>query len=193
MNKSIKNMTVAALLTALGVIIPMFSPFKILIEPASFTLASHVPIFMAMFVSIPTAIGVTIGTTIGFFLGGFPIVVVLRAASHIVFVAIGAYYLNRHPELTLSPVRLRLYSLIIGVIHAIGEVLVVTAFYFGNRMGDVYYQQGFVKTVIVLVGIGGLIHSMVDFEIAWLITKLVSRSDEASMIFDSVRIPQKNA
>ena len=188
-NQSIKKMTSAALLIALGVIIPMFSPVKIVLEPASFTLASHVPIFMAMFISPATAIAVTIGTTLGFFLGGFPIVVVLRAASHILFVSIGAYYLHRFPQTTESPVSRRLFSLVIGLVHTLAEVIVVSFFYFGNNMGEGYYKSGFVYSVILLVGLGGLVHSMVDFEIAWGVTRAISKQGEIAELFGNIKLP----
>ena len=44
--------TLTALLTALAIVIPMIMPVKIIIPPASYTLASHVPIFLAMFISL---------------------------------------------------------------------------------------------------------------------------------------------
>ena len=40
--------TLTALLTALAIVIPMVMPAKIIIPPASYTLASHVPIFLAI-------------------------------------------------------------------------------------------------------------------------------------------------
>ncbi len=49
-----------------GVIIPMVMP-KIMIPPASFTLASHVPLFIAMFFTPGVAVAVALGTTFGFF------------------------------------------------------------------------------------------------------------------------------
>ena len=45
------QLALAGMLIAIGIVIPMFSPIKIIIEPASFTLASHVPVFIAMFIS----------------------------------------------------------------------------------------------------------------------------------------------
>ena len=45
-----KEIIMAALLCAIGIMIPMISPIKIVLEPASFTLASHVAIFIAMFI-----------------------------------------------------------------------------------------------------------------------------------------------
>jgi niacin transporter len=75
-------MCAAALLIAIGFVIPVFSPVKILLEPASYTLASHVSIFIAMFISPFIAVVVSLGTTLGFLVGGFPPVIVLRAATH---------------------------------------------------------------------------------------------------------------
>jgi niacin transporter len=91
---SVLKLSVSGLLIAVGIIIPMFSPLKILLEPASFTLASHVAIFIAMFISPGMAASVAVGTTLGFYFGAFPIVVVLRAATHVVFAVAGAMYLK---------------------------------------------------------------------------------------------------
>ena len=96
------QLALAGMLIAIGIVIPMFSPIKIIIEPASFTLASHVPVFIAMFISPMMAAAVALGTTLGFLLGGFPLTVVLRALTHVIFATIGAWYLRagaHHPLL----------------------------------------------------------------------------------------------
>ena len=46
-----RNLTITALLMALAIMIPIVMPLKVVIPPASYTLASHVPIFLAMFLS----------------------------------------------------------------------------------------------------------------------------------------------
>ena len=169
-NSSLMRLTISALLIAVGIIIPMISPFKIVLEPASFTLASHVAIFIAMFISPGMAATVAAGTTIGFFLGGFPIVVVFRAASHIIFAAAGALYLQRVKRASsCSAVELRVFSSIIAMIHAICEVIVTSLFYFTGSMGTTYYQQGFITSILLLVGVGTVVHSMIDFEIAHIV------------------------
>ena len=48
--KRIQEMTFAALLTAIAILIPSIMPIKLIIPPASYTLGSHVPIFLAMFI-----------------------------------------------------------------------------------------------------------------------------------------------
>ena len=89
-SKSLYHLVLAGVLCAIGIIIPMFSPVKIRIDPMSFTLASHVAVFLAMFISPAVGAAVALGTTLGFFLGGFSLPIVLRALSHIIFVALGA-------------------------------------------------------------------------------------------------------
>ena len=91
MNRKLNTKTViiSALLCAIGIIIPLFSPIKIILEPASF-------------------------------------------------------------------------SLIIGIIHGACEVLIVMPFYFGTSLSDGYYDKGFLVAVVGLVGVGTVIHSMVD-------------------------------
>jgi len=49
--KKTQFMTMTALLTAIAILIPIIMPFKIVIPPASYTLGSHIPIFIAMFLS----------------------------------------------------------------------------------------------------------------------------------------------
>ena len=76
-------MTLTAFLTALAIVIPLVMPIKIVIPPASFTLASHVAIFLAMFISPLMTVIVVIGSTIGFFMSGLPFIITLRALSHL--------------------------------------------------------------------------------------------------------------
>ena len=98
------KLVMAGLLCAIGILVPVISPVKIDLEPASFTLASHVALFLAMFISLPVAIVVCLGTTVGFFFAGFPLVVVLRALSQIVFVALGAWFLQHKKDVVSRPV-----------------------------------------------------------------------------------------
>ncbi len=167
------SLAVSALLCAIGIILPVISPIKIILEPASFTLASHVVIFIAMFISPATAISVAFGTTIGFFLAGFPIVVVARASTHVIFALCGALILRKNPFILNKRISAFIFSFCIGLLHAVCEVIAVMPFYFGNHMSQAYYAKGFFTSIFLLVGIGTVIHSMIDFEIALFIWKIV--------------------
>lgn len=177
-SQKLYQMVIAALLCAVGIVIPMFSPIKIVIDPMSFTLASHVAIFIAMFVSAPVGIAVALGTTLGFFLGGFPLAVVLRALSHVVFVTIGALYLQKNPDMMNFSIpmpnrmqRLCSLSIVLSIIHALCEVCVVIPFYFGTGTST----SEMVRIIAMLVGLGSFIHSMVDFAISLVIWKPLQR------------------
>ena len=76
-------MTMTALLTAIAILIPIVMPFKIVIPPASYTLGSHIPIFIAMFLSPLMAVFVILASSFGFLMAGYPMVIVFRAFSHI--------------------------------------------------------------------------------------------------------------
>ncbi len=184
MNRSIKvyRLTAAALLCAVGIVIPMFSPLKIAIPPASFTLASHVAVFLAMFISPTVAIAVSLGTTVGFLFGGFSIEIVIRALSHIVFACVGSFWLKRNPHTLASPAQTSVFCLVISLIHGVFEVLVVIPFYFGNMLKANVYESGFLYSVILLVGVGTVIHSTVDFLISVLIWRALTKNREIAKI-----------
>ena len=170
-----RTITTAALLIAIGILIPMISPIKIVLGPASFTLASHVATFIAMFISPFVAVTVAFGTAIGFLLGGFPIVISLRAASHMVFAFFGGKYLEKNPNLLQNKKATWLFNGMIGILHAICEVIVVSVFYFAGNLSAAYYDRGLLFSVMVLVGLGTVIHSMIDFWLAQVVWKTLQR------------------
>jgi len=174
----IKKLTLTGVLIAIGLIIPMFSPVKIILEPASFTLASHVAIFIAMFISPAMAVAVALGTAIGFFIGGFPVIIVLRASTHIIFALIGSMFIHKLSEKKLPELHLRIFSFLIAITHALGELSIVSIFYFGGNINTTYTEQGFLTSVLLLVGLGTVIHIMVDFEIARLVLLPLKKSNK---------------
>ena len=163
-----KDMVISGLLCALGIIIPTFFP-KIVIPPASFTLASHVPIFIAMFLSPGIAIAVALGTTLGFLLSGLPIIIVLRALTHVVFAAVGSIWYKKQNFKSIAS--LSVWALVCSIIHGVCEFIVVTLFYFGNNISGSYYENGFFVSVVCLVLFGTVVHSMVDFGISFVVAK----------------------
>ena len=175
-NNRVYQLTLSALLCAIGIAIPLVSPLKIVLEPASFTLASHVAIFIAMFISLPTAFAVALGTTFGFFITGFPLVVVLRAATHVIFASVGALLLEKRPNIFRDRVGTQFFGIGIGMIHSITEVLVVIPFYLGDHLSGAYYDNGFVTSVLLLVGVGSLIHSIIDYNLSILLWRILKKT-----------------
>lgn len=168
--RKIQMMSITAMLIALGVLIPMYSPVKIILEPMSFTLGSHIAIMIAMFVSPLSALGVALGTTAGFYLAGFTLPVVLRALTHVVWAYAGALYLKKHPDLFRSPTKTFVFNLAVALIHALLEVLIVMPLYTGYDASQLFYL------LFVLVGIGSVVHSTVDFVLSLAVWKAVTAS-----------------
>jgi len=185
MTQNIQKITIAGMLIALGILIPMFSPIRVVIEPASFTLASHVVIFIAMFISPPVAVAVSLGTTLGFFVGGFPPVIVMRALTHVVWACIGSVYIMnmRAKGKDFTHLSLRVFSFIMGVFHALLEVVIVSIFYFNGMLSPANMESGFVTAVLLLVGVGTVIHSMVDLEIANLVMLGLKKNRSLAPLF----------
>lgn len=169
-HKKIYTMMLSALLVAVGTVIPMFMP-KVVIPPMSFTIASHVAVMLGIFISPTVATFVALGTTLGFFVSGTPFIVVLRALSHVIWAFGGGLYIQKHPETFTSPLKSLSFNFVMSLIHALAEVIVVTPFYIGTMS-----VETFIMTVFVLVGVGSLIHSMVDFTISLMVWKVLSKN-----------------
>jgi niacin transporter len=170
--EKLRGLLIGAMLTAIGIMIPMYMPVRVIIPPASFTLASHVPVMIAMFFSPAMAFLVALGTTFGFFLAGFPITIVLRAFSHVVFVVIGAYYLKKNPTIVKHAVKFQVFNVIIALIHSLAETGIVLAFF---ALGFDHMDSAALFQLLLLIGIGGIVHSIVDMEIAFILSKSLNR------------------
>lgn len=168
--KTTKQIVYAALLIALGVLIPVMMP-KFDTGIASYTLGSHVPVMTAMFISPAIAVVVAIGSAISYLISSTPIVAA-RALSHIVFALLGSYliYKNRVSLKTFkSQTR---FNILIGLVHVAVECLVVTLFLFS---GTTSTKEIFLL-VFVAVGLGGFVHSFVDFYITSKVVKSLKLS-----------------
>ena len=155
--KKTQFMTMTALLTAIAILIPIVMPFKIVIPPASYTLGSHIAIFIAMFLSPLMA--------------GYPMVIVFRAFSHIFFGTLGALYLQKFPDTLDKPKSSWIFNFVLAVIHALAEVLACVLFYAtsGTNVENMFY------VLFVLVGFGTIIHSMVDYTLALAVYKVLRK------------------
>ena len=116
--------------------------------------------FLAMFISPKVAAAVCLGTTMGFFVTT-PLIIAARAATHIIFALVGALIIRRYPNIMESFVAGIGLNLGLAVLHALGEVLVVAPFFFSGYMfTPEQLSNGFIMSVIVLVGAGTVLHSV---------------------------------
>ena len=68
------------------------------------------------------------------------------------------------------------------MVHGLCEVLVVIPFYMAGSMSAANYNKGFVVSVILLVGLGTVVHNLVDYALAQLIYKPVSRIPQVKAV-----------
>lgn len=154
---NIKKLTYAGLLTALAIIIPTaFGFLKIQLGPFSATLASHVPMFLSMFLGPVPAVMVGIGSVVGFLITS-PAVIAARAASHIFVGFLGAVLLKRG-------VSFKKVVALTAPVHAILEAIFVIPF------GFTMFK------VLVVVGLGTFAHHIVDGIIAFTLITMLSRT-----------------
>lgn len=150
-----KNLVLGAFLTALALVIPIYfgGYLRIYIPPFSATLASHVPVMLAFLVSPLVAVMVGLGSTIGFLVMLGP-VIAARAFIHVVFGFAGAKLIQKGCPFEKA-------LLLTAPLHAFGESLVVLPF------GFTLYSA------LVLVGIGTLLHHLIDSAVAVILARTV--------------------
>ena len=164
-----KNLTVAAMLTAISIVIAMFCPKIIVFPPFTATLAAHVPIMIAACISLTTVAIVGIGSTIGFYFA-FPAlpVVSARVATHMIFSMIGSYMLKKGCNIYLTVA-------ITALLHAIFEMLLIFIPVF-------YPTQVGLGVAMAVLGIGTLIHHVIDVLLTIPIVTTLKKSKAITMI-----------
>lgn len=123
MNKRTRETALAALLTAFSILIT-YSPVKLVLPAFTLTLASHVATLLAMFISPWVVLMTVIGSCIGFFMtipAPNSIIVMARAASHIIFALVGTKMIKD------GKINIFLTVLVTGILHALAEGLAVYA------------------------------------------------------------------
>ena len=163
----VKEMVMAALLTALSIIIPtMFGFLRVILPPAfSATLAAHTPVILAMFISPAAAVIVALGSGLGFLLSGLNPIVVARAFSHVVFALMGAVMIKRGWNFFLT-------MAVTVVIHAVVEGLVVLVMMNAGIGGG----NTSALSMATVTTIGTVVHYIIDICIAMPIYKALKET-----------------
>ena len=155
--EKIRKMMFAAVLIAISIIIPtQFGFLKIIIGPFTATIASHVPMFLAMLIAPEVAIAVGVGSALGFFITS-PLVIAARAAMHVVVGYVGALIIKKDKNLKKA-------IAITAPIHGILEGLAVIPFGFS------VYQ------FVVVVAVGTMIHHFVDGAISYALANALAKA-----------------
>lgn len=166
-NLNTKTIVNSGVLIALSIIMPYFMP-TITLSFTTFTLFSHVPVIIAMFISPITGLLACVGTTLAFFLKS-PLHVALRAATHIIFVMVGSIMIK------LGKGRKTWYYIIflgimLGLIHAVSEVFAIFFYRLAMEMElSAYY-------IIVEVGLITLMHHAIDYTASLIVYQACAKA-----------------
>ena len=161
--KDTKKLTYTALLTAWVILIPIyFKGLQITLPPFTATITAHVPIFISMLLGPEAAVMVGLGSALGFFISA-PIVVAARAFMHVFIGLIGAYLIKKGMSFNKA-------LIITAPFHAILEALVVIPF------GYTMYK------ILVVVGVGTLLHHGVDAFISSVLVKAISKATRKDLV-----------
>ena len=123
MNKKTREMVLAAILTALSILIT-YSPVKLQLPFFTLTVGSHTPTILAMLISPWVVVMTVIGSCIGFFMtipAPNSIIVVMRAATHLIFALAGCKMIKD------KKLNIYLIILITAALHAVSEGIIVFA------------------------------------------------------------------
>lgn len=153
-----REMVTGGMLVGLSMLIPLAfgGIFSIKIPPFTATLGAHVPTMLAMLISPKVAALTGLGSALGFmFALGLP-VVGARASVHMVWGFVGGVLVRKGMPFWLV-------LLVIAPLHAVMEALIVLPFGFS------LYDMG------VVVGIGTLLHHLLDSTITLAIYAVIGR------------------
>ncbi len=162
MNRT-QKLVLAGLLTGLAIVIPMFMP-RFVLGAYTATLASHLPIAIATLLSPVMAVAVALGSAVGFFMTA-PLVVALRALTHVLYALLLALLLRRIGE--RRPLALIFAVLITGVVHAAAELLVVILMGTGVENSQL---------ILFWTFFGTLAHHCVDFGLAFIVCRALKKA-----------------
>lgn len=152
-----RELVIAALFAALAMVVPMAfgGILTLVIPPFTATVASHVPVMLAMGVSPFVAAMSGLGSALGFFLRLGQPVIAARAAVHVLFGLAGALLVRRGWRLGWA-------LLAVLPLHALGEALIVLPF------GWTLAKAG------IVVGVGTALHHLLDSLITLAVARLVT-------------------
>ena len=176
--KKTQFMTMTALLTAIAILIPIVMPFKIVIPPASYTLGSHIAIFIAMFLSPLMAVFVILASSFGFLMG------LLSLTVNTITILPTSYLFS--PFVPNG----NIYSAIIAIVPRILIGLTPYLVYklMKNKTGLILAGAlgSLTNTVFVLGGIFYLFGNVFDGNIQKLLATVISTNSIAELVISAV-------
>ena len=153
MNKKLREIVIAGILTAFSILIAATFPKLPLPQPFTLTLGSHVPTMIAMFISPLVTVFTVIGSIIGFWIATGNPIVMLRAASHIIFAVVGMYMLKKNANIFLV-------IIVTLILHATAELALV--YFLTGILTPDALAKSTITSLSYIAFVGTAVHHVLD-------------------------------
>lgn len=165
------NLWISSIVIGMSILIPFYTPFKLVIPPASYILFSYVPVFLALYYSRRLALCAVFSMSIALYSTHFPLSIVAECLSHLLLAIIGSTYIKNHADI-LSSVRSYIpFCIRMSCLVALGEMGVSMFIFFIKH--DITPNTIFVA--FILVGGVALVHSSIDGMIGYILYKGINK------------------
>ena len=167
------NFWISSIVIGMSILIPFYTPFKLVIPPASYILFSYVPVFLALYYSRRLALSSVLCMSIALYSTHYPLSIVAECLSHLLLAIIGSTYIKNYAD-TLNSVRSYLpFCIRMACLVALGEMGVSMLIFFIKH--DITPNTIFVA--LILVGGVALVHSFIDGIIGYILHKVIKLFD----------------
>lgn len=165
------NLWISSIVIGMSILIPFYTPFKLVIPPASYILFSYVPVFLALYYSRRLALSAVFCMSIALYSTHYPLSIVAECLSHLLLAIIGSTYIKNHADI-LSSVRSYIpFCIRMACLVALGEMGVSMFIFFIKH--DITPNTVFVA--LILVGGVALVHSFIDGMIGYILYKVINK------------------
>ena len=96
------NLWISSIVIGMSILIPFYTPFKLIIPPASYILFSYIPVFLALYYSRRLALSAVLCMSIALYSTHFPLSIVAECLSHLLLAIIGSTCIKNHASILNS-------------------------------------------------------------------------------------------
>lgn len=165
------NLWISSIVIGISILIPFYTPFKLVIPPASYILFSYVPVFLALYYSWRLALFAVLCMSIALYSTHYPLSIVAECLSHLLLAIIGSTYIKNHADV-LNSVRSYIpFCIRMACLVALGEMGVSMLIFFIKH--DITPNTIFVA--LILVGGVALVHSFIEGMIGYILYKVINK------------------
>lgn len=171
------NLWISSIVIGMSILIPFYTPFKLVIPPASYILFSYIPVFLALYYSRSLALCAVLCMSIALYGTHFPLSIVAECLSHLLLAIVGSLYIRNHADI-LNSVRSYIpFCIRMACLLALGEMSVSMLIFFIKHN----ITPNTIFVALILVGGVALVHSFIDGMTGYILYKVINKISRSSL------------